>query len=119
VAKVLVNPGGGVTVRVDRLVGGVETPVAGPVAVAGLTYVAGLSLSVRVQVFGTSPTTLRARVWRTGQVEPSSWQVSGTDGSAGLQAGGAVGTIAYLSGAVSNAPVNVSVTSFTARPTGS
>jgi PKD repeat protein len=29
-----------------------------------------------------------------------------------------VGTIAYLSGAVSNAPVNVSVTSFTARPTG-
>jgi hypothetical protein len=118
-AKVLVNANGSVTVRVDRLVGGVESAVAGPVTVPGLTYVAGLSLSVRVQVFGTGPTTLRARVWRTGQAEPSGWQVSGTDATAGLQVGGSVGTIGYLSGAVTNAPVNVSVTSFTARPTGS
>jgi PKD repeat protein len=117
-AKVLVNANGSVTVRVARLAGGVETSLAGPVTVSGLTYVAGMSLSVRVQVFGTSPSTVRARVWRTGQAEPSSWQVSGTDSTAGLQSGGAVGTTAYLSSSATNAPETVTVTSFTARPTG-
>jgi hypothetical protein len=114
--KVWVNPNGSVTVRVARKVGNVESVVAGPVTVPGLTYVAGMSLTLRVQVFGTGPTTVRARVWRTGQAEPSSWQVSGTDGTASLQTGGLVGTSAYLTSAVSNAPVAVSVTSFTARP---
>jgi hypothetical protein len=57
-------------------------------------------------------------VWRTGQAEPSSWQVSGTDSTAGLQSGGAVGTTAYLSSSATNAPETVTVTSFTARPTG-
>ena len=40
-AKVLVNPGGAVTVRVARLVGGAETALAGPVTVAGLTVHGG------------------------------------------------------------------------------
>jgi hypothetical protein len=117
-AKLIVNPNGSVTVRVARVVAGAETAVAGPVTVPGLTYAAGMSLSVRVQVFGTSPATVRARVWRTGQSEPSSWQVSGTDSAAALQTGGKVGTIAYLSGTATNAPVTVSMSSFIARPTG-
>ncbi|WP_180241501.1 hypothetical protein, partial [Bacillus thuringiensis] len=36
------------------------------VTVAGLTYGAGDTLLTRVQVVGTSPTTIRAKVWRSG-----------------------------------------------------
>ena len=54
-----------------------------------------MSLSVRVQVTGTAPTVVRARVWRTGQAEPTTWQVSATDATAGLQVAGAVGVGLY------------------------
>jgi hypothetical protein len=117
-ARVWVNANGSVTVRLVRAVGGVSTTVGSAVTVPGVTYTAGVSLSVRVQAFGTGPTTLRARVWRTGQVEPGTWQVSVADSTAGLQTGGVVGTTASLSSTVTNAPVAVTVTSFTARPTG-
>jgi PKD repeat protein len=116
--KVLVNPGGAVTVRVARLVGGVETALAAPVTVAGLSYVAGMGLSVRVQVSGAAPSLVRARVWRTGQAEPAGWQVSASDASAGLQSAGSVGTVWYLSGATTNAPLKGTLTTFTAQPTG-
>ncbi|GMA86183.1 hypothetical protein GCM10025868_14330 [Angustibacter aerolatus] len=58
---------------------------------------------------GTSPTTLRARVWRAGATEPTTWAVSGTDATAGLQAAGGVGVLTYLSSATTNAPVTLSV----------
>ena len=35
--------------------------------IPGLTTAAGMKLNVRVQVFGTSPTTLRAKVWAAGR----------------------------------------------------
>src|SRR4051812_5582391 len=68
-AKVLVNADKSVTIRLIRLVGGVETAIAAPVIVAGLSYAAGLQLDVRVQVTGTAPTQLRARVWRDTATE--------------------------------------------------
>ena len=116
-ARLLVNPNGSVTVRLSGTAAGVDKTLAGPVTVPGLTYVAGMSLSVRVQVVGTSPTTVRAKVWRTGQAEPASWQVSGVDSQAVVQTGGTVGTTAYLSSAATNPPLVVTVTSFTAQPT--
>jgi hypothetical protein len=91
--------------------------LAAAVTVPGVTYSAGLSLSVRLQVTGTSPTTVRARVWVTGQTEPSTWQRTATDSTAALQASGTVGTIGYLSGTATNPPVAVNITSFTAKPT--
>jgi hypothetical protein len=115
-ARLVVNPNGSVTVRLSGTAAGVDKTLAGPVTVPGLTYVAGMSLSVRVQVVGTSPTTVRAKVWRTGQAEPVSWQVSGTDAQAVLQTAGTVGTTVYLSGAATNPPLAVTVTSFTAKP---
>ncbi|MFP3464345.1 PKD domain-containing protein [Leifsonia sp. SIMBA_070] len=77
------------------------------VTVSGLTYAAGNQLSLRVQAVGTSPTTLRARVWSSTQAEPAGWQVSATDSTAALQAAGAVGLRAYLSSAATNTPVTV------------
>jgi len=75
--------------------------------VGGLTYAPGTQLNLRVQVFGTSPTTVRAKVWSATQAEPSAWQVSVTDSTSGLQTNGSVGLRAYLSGAATVSPVNV------------
>jgi len=71
--------------------------VLGNVVVPGLTYAPGTALSLRVQVFGTSPTTVRARIWPAGTTEPTTWTASATDATAALQAPGIVGLQSYLS----------------------
>jgi PKD repeat protein len=116
-AKVVINADRSVTIRVTRLVGGVETALAGPIKVTGITYVAATVLNVRLQVTGTSPTTVRARTWVASAAEPTTWQVSGTDATAALQVAGSVGLTAYLSSAATNAPVTVRFSSLTAKPT--
>ncbi|PZS15178.1 MAG: hypothetical protein DLM57_13205 [Pseudonocardiales bacterium] len=116
-AKVLVYPDRSVTVRVIRVVGGVETALAGPVKVAGLVYAPGMVLDVRVQVSGTGPSTVRSRVWAASGAEPAGWQVSGSDATAALQVPGAVGVVGYLSGAATNAPLTVQLSTLTGKPT--
>src|SRR4051812_40583064 len=116
-AKVLVNADKTVTVRLIRLLGGAETAIAAAVRVPGLTYAAGLQLNVRVQVTGTSPTAVRARVWPDAGTEPAGWQVSATDASAGLQQAGATGFVVYLSSGATNAPLPVMLTRFAGQPT--
>lgn len=74
------------------------------VTVPGLSYAPGDPLRVRAQATGTSPTTVRAKVWPTGTAEPADWQVTSTDATAALQASGAVGLSTYLSGSSTNAP---------------
>ncbi|NTW41636.1 MAG: PKD domain-containing protein, partial [Cellulomonadaceae bacterium] len=80
------------------------------------TYVPGTRLEVRLEVTGTDPTTLRAKVWPAGGTEPAAWQVSASDATAGLQAAGGVGVVSYLSGASTNAPMTVSVDDLVAVP---
>lgn len=116
-AKVVFYPDQSVTVRVTRVVAGVETALAGPVKVGGLVYAPGMVLEVRLQVSGVGPATVRARVWPASGSEPLGWQVPGSDSSAGLQVAGAVGWVTYLSSAATNAPVTVSVSNLTAKPT--
>ena len=65
---------------------------------------------------GTSPTTVRAKVWLGSDPEPDSWTVTATDSYAGLQAQGSVGLIGYLSGSATNAPVNLAVHRLVATP---
>ncbi|NTW42550.1 MAG: PKD domain-containing protein, partial [Cellulomonadaceae bacterium] len=72
------------------------------------TYTPGERLEVRLEVTGVSPTTVRAKVWRAGTAEPTTWTVSGTDATAALQAPGSVGLVSYLSGSATNAPMTVS-----------
>ncbi|MFS4505797.1 PKD domain-containing protein, partial [Clavibacter sp. Sh2141] len=64
----------------------------------GTTYKAGQQLRVRVLTTGTSPTTVRTKVWVAGQAEPAAWQMSVTSSTAALQAAGSVGIQTYLSG---------------------
>ncbi|WP_369817942.1 PKD domain-containing protein, partial [Cellulomonas sp. Root485] len=66
----------------------------------GLTLAAGDRLRVRVQVEGTSPTTIRTRAWKVGSAEPTTWQYTATDSTAGLQSGGGVRLTTYASSTV-------------------
>ncbi|WP_129338871.1 LamG-like jellyroll fold domain-containing protein [Cellulomonas endophytica] len=98
-AQVKISATGAVQLYVTKdngtLVNGVTVP--------GLVYAAGDRLNVVVETQGTSPTTVRAKVWRVGTSEPSAWTAQMTDASAGLQAPGFTGLRVYLtSTAVAN-----------------
>ena len=74
-------------------------------AISGLTVTAGTPIRIRAQATGASPTTLRLRAWRANQPEPTTWPISLTDSTAGLQGPGSVGIRTYISGAAANAPI--------------
>jgi PKD repeat protein len=103
-AKVKISATGALTLQGTRVAAGVETTLQS-VGVPGVTYAAGQQLNIRLQVTGTAPTTIRAKVWVAGTAEPAAWQVSTTDATAALQAAGSVGILAYLSGTSTNFPV--------------
>ena len=57
--------------------------------VPGLSPQANRYLQVRVQIVGSNPTTIRAKVWAEGEAEPNGWLFSVTDSTANLQKAGA------------------------------
>jgi hypothetical protein len=103
--------GGTVAVALERTVGAVETSLQSK-TVTGLTVAPGDRLNVRLQTTGTSPTTLRLKVWKAGTTEPTDWTASVTDAAPSLQGPGAVGLATYLSGSATNAPVTASFDDF-------
>jgi hypothetical protein len=113
-ARVVVASSGAVKVQVQR---STDTVLHG-LTVSGLTYASGDRLQLRVQVTGTSPTTIRAKVWKVGATEPAAWQVSATDSTSGLQSAGAIGIYNYLSGSASPTSLVVSFDDLWAGPTG-
>ena len=90
-----------------------ETSIQGSTTIAGLSYAVGDTLNLRMQVVGSSPSTIRAKVWKVGTPEPATWQRSVTDTTAGLQGSGGVGLSPFLSGATSNAPITVQLDELT------
>ena len=116
-AKVHYTSNGGVWLSLQRATAAnVETVLAAETQVPGITMAAGQQLLVRVQVTGTSPTTIRARVWKAGTTEPTTWQKTVTDSTAGFQAAGGVGLYLYLSGSATNAPIAFSFDDLKAIP---
>jgi PKD repeat protein len=113
-ADVRLIAGGTVSLNIGRTVAGAETSLASG-TISGLTVAAGEALQVRVAASGTSPTTLRAKVWKAGTAEPTSWRLSTTDSSASLQAAGGLGLGTYLSSSATNAPVVASFDDLTGR----
>ena len=85
--------------------------------IPGITYATGDQLQVRLQVVGTSPTTIQAKVWRVGAAEPAAWQLSTTDATAGLQASGGIGLALYISGTATVVPLTVAFDDLVARTT--
>lgn len=53
-----------------------------------------IPVSIRMQVIGSNPTTVRAKVWSGGS-EPSDWTVTGSDGTPDLQRPGTIGLLAH------------------------
>jgi len=87
-------------------------------AISSLSYATGDRLQFRMQVTGTSPTTIRAKVWKVGAVEPVAWQTTVTDTTAGLQAAGSIGLYGYLSRTATPTSLAVSFDDLWAGPTG-
>lgn len=54
-------------------------------------------LHIRAEAVGTSPTTIRTKIWMDGEEEPAGWAIQATDSTAALQAPGATGVLMYLS----------------------
>ncbi len=102
-AKVRVMSTGAVQLLLVRTVGSTETTLSSQ-TVSGLTYTAGDTLKVRLQVTGTSSTSLRVKVWGSGS-EPAAWNLSTTDSTASLQVPGGVGLSTYVSGSSTGFPV--------------
>ena len=113
-ARVRLQADGSVQLHVTR---GNGTAVAG-VVVPGLTYAAGDRLEVRLQVEGTFPTAVRAKVWTAGTAEPAAWQTTMTDSTASLQTAGSIGLGTYLFGTVTNGPVVLAFDDLSAIPLG-
>ncbi len=88
---------------------GAETVISSEVMASGLTYAVGDVLLVHLQVTGSAPTTIRAKVWKQGTAEPAAWLRSVTDATSGLQGPGGVGFSTYLSGTATNSPIAVRV----------
>ncbi|MBE7162168.1 MAG: PKD domain-containing protein [Williamsia herbipolensis] len=108
-ARVWLTSAGGVQLQ---LLGKTQLSAAN---IAGLTFQPGTVLDVRFQVSGSSPTTLRAKVWAHGTAEPAAWQLTTTD-SQGVQTAGAVGLGGYVSGSATTVPVTVRFTGYIVRP---
>ena len=102
---------GGVEVHVTRS----GTVLAGG-RLSGVTLSPGVPWRVRVQVTGTSPTTVRARAWPVGTTQPATWQATATDATAALQVSGSVGLTTYLSSSATSGPVTVRYDDLSARP---
>jgi PKD repeat protein len=102
-AKVKIDTTGRVTVYLIRAPG--EVTLASMVLPASTTYAVGEQLNIRLQTQGTSPTTLRAKVWEVGTAEPAAWQRTTTDNTAGFQGPGGFSLVTYLATGASNTPV--------------
>ncbi len=106
-ARVVVNTAGQVNLQLLR-----SGTTLQAIRVAGLAYATGDQLRVRLQVTGTSPTTVRAKVWRVGEAEPTAWQLSTTDATASLQAAGSVGLGSYLAANSTTVPFSTAFDEF-------
>jgi PKD repeat protein len=89
-ARIKVEAGGAVRLFLLQTSGAIGSSFVVP----GLTLAAGDKYVLSVEVTGTSPTTVKGKIWKQGTTEPD-WQRSGTNTFAGLQAAGAVSVFAY------------------------
>ncbi len=88
--RIRILPSGAVQITQIKAVNGSWSSVQSQ-TVPGLTHVAGEYLNVRYQVVGTSPTTLRAKVWADGAAEPADWHIATADSEAALETVGGIG----------------------------
>ena len=104
-AKVKIAANGALTLYLVRVVNNAETTLVSTNLGSAFNYTVGSTLQIRLEVTGTSPTTVRAKAWKTSQTEPSAWQLTTSDSTAGLQTAGGIALVSYLTSTVTNLPV--------------
>ncbi len=114
--KVRVASTGALTLSLTRRSNWAETTLS-TLAVPGLTAAAGDRFRIRLQAGGSSPTALRAKVWRVGATEPAAWQLTSSDSTSALQAPDGIGVYGYVSGGATNGPVTMSLDNLSAATT--
>lgn len=114
-AKIRLRANGSVTLGISRRTS-TDTMLVPVALVPGLTYGAGATIHIRTEVSGANPATIRARVWKDGQPEPSTWQASTTDATAAFQAAGSIGLNSYLSSSATNTPITLRLDNVLAVP---
>jgi PKD repeat protein len=108
------SPAGEVRLSLDRVKDdGTEVEIAKGLTIPDVVLAGGETVNLRTQATGTNPTTLRAKVWKVGDDEPSAWQIEARDSTPGLQAPGGVGINAYLSKQATNFPLRAHVDELT------
>jgi PKD repeat protein len=113
-AKVWVKSTGAVQLQLNSLQS-TETTLAAA-NITGLTVAAGEKLAVRMQLTGSAPTTIRAKVWTAGTAEPAAWQLTATNSTAELQDAGGVGYSVSNAGSVTTGANTVRLDDFWAGP---
>ncbi len=107
------NANGSISVGASVLLNNSESSLGNFVVVPGLSQTANSFFWLRGEVTGSSPTTIRVKAWADGQPEPAGWQFTATNSAAAVQGAGSVGLRTYLTGGVSNAPVQISFDDYT------
>jgi len=82
---------GNVYLQLFRHVQDISTAITSSQRASNCTHTANKYFWVRMQVFGSNPTTLRMKVWEQGQTEPTDWLCSTTDSTSVIQGSGHVG----------------------------
>jgi hypothetical protein len=70
------TPGGAITAKIRRCVGGTTIELAAASPVPGLSYVANQKMRTRAQADGPA---LRVKVWPDGSPEPDAWTLTASD----------------------------------------
>jgi hypothetical protein len=109
---------GQLTLYLTKMVGGTETTITSVTLGSANNYTVGSQLQLRMQAVGTGTTTLKAKIWKVGASEPSSWNLTGSDTSSSLQAAGGVSVLGYLSGSSTNFPITVAFDDLVAQTAG-
>ena len=79
-----------------------ETALANSYVLPNVTYQTGDVVHVKVEVSGTSPTTVKVKAWLNSDPEPTTWQITSTDSASAMQVAGSVGFKASVSASSTN-----------------
>jgi len=116
-AKLRLAADGSVRLYLIRTDNGTETAL-NAATIPGLTAGANDVLRTHLQVTGTGPVALSANVWKAGDTEPATWQLTASDTTGPITGPATVGVIGYLSGSATNTPSVITYDNLTVTTTG-
>ncbi|MBE7190352.1 PKD domain-containing protein, partial [Jatrophihabitans endophyticus] len=108
---------GNAVATVLQRVGGKTTALSKSVKVEAASHSNG-TFRVLLEVTGTSPTTVRAKVWSSGNSQPAAWTLTAKTGTGALQHKGALGFDTYLAQAHNPKSSSMRVSDFSSSTVG-